>query len=251
MNTTISTSPAVSAAKAPARRVKDAPTRAAHWWMAASFLVAYITGDSESWRLWHVIAGYSMLLALGFRLLWAVVGPQPVRWRIWGRRGAAVGNWLREQLKPAAWQSWLREPLAQFRQAMNQGTNLSIVVLLAVLPWVGLSGYIAWQEWTGEWVAELHEVLGNLALFAVLLHLAVLFGGSMLRRQNLVRPMLGGRLPGAGPDLVRNHLWLALLFSAAMVAFAGWYWQDAQQAQAADGGAVISATRTGAGHDDD
>ena len=37
--------------------VWDWPTRIGHWLMALSFLVAYLTGDSETWRLVHVFAG--------------------------------------------------------------------------------------------------------------------------------------------------------------------------------------------------
>lgn len=251
MNTTVSSVPAAAAAAAPTRRVKDAPTRAAHWWIAASFLVAYITGDSESWRLWHVIAGYSMLLALGFRIVWGLLGPKSVGLFIWGRRMGASLRWLREQFSARGLQGWTSQPGAQLRQAMTQGISLSIVLLIAALPWLGLSGYITYQELTGEWMGELHELLGNLALFAVLLHLGVLLAASLLRSQNLARPMIGGRQSGAGPDLVpHNRAWLALLFSAAMVAFAGWYWQDARSTLGNEGG-TTATLQAGALHNGD
>ena len=254
MNTTVSSVPAAAAAAAPTRRVKDAPTRAAHWWIAASFVVAYITGDSESWRIWHVIAGYSMVIALVFRIVWGLVGPQSVALTIWGRRMVSSLRWLREQFSSRGLQAWTAQPGTQLRQAMSQGTSLSIVVLIAALPWLGLSGYITYQEITGEWMAELHEWLGNFALFAVLLHLGVLLVGSLLRGQNLVRPMLGGRQPGSGPDLVpHNRAWLALLLSLAMVAFGGWYWQDARSALTADGAtpALMQGSGDAGDHDDD
>ena len=250
MTHTASTLPAGATAATPSRRVKDAPTRAAHWWIAGSFLVAYITGDSESWRLWHVIAGYSMLLALGFRILWGLAGPKSVGLSIWGRRLGASLRWLREQFSARGLQGWTTKPGAQLRQAMTQGISLSIVVLIAALPWLGLSGYITYQELTGEWMGELHELLGNLALFAVLLHLGVLLVASLLRSQNLARPMIGGSQSGAGPDLVpHNRAWLALLFSAAMVAFAGWYWQDARSTLGNEG-ATPATLQAGALHDD-
>jgi cytochrome b len=42
-----------------------------------AFTVAYFTG--EDWRNVHVVAGYTLLGLLGFRLLWGFVGPQHVR----------------------------------------------------------------------------------------------------------------------------------------------------------------------------
>lgn len=232
----------VSAASS--RRVKDAPTRAAHWWMAGSFVVAYLTGEGESWRLWHVIAGYSMVLALAFRVVWGMAGPRTVALSLWGRRLGASLRWLRQQAKPQGMQAWRHQPRTQLQQAMAQGTSLSILLLLVALPVLGLTGYATYQEWTGDWMAELHEWLGNVAIAAVALHLSVLLAGSMLRGQNQAQAMLSGRQAGSGPDLVpRNRLWLALLFSAAMLAFATWYWQDARATLATQADAP-SAQRT-------
>ena len=74
---------------------------------------------------------------------------------------------------------------------------------------------------------------------------------SLLRSQNLARPMIGGRQSGAGPDLVpHNRAWLALLFSAAMVAFAGWYWQDARSTLGNEGG-TTATLQAGALHNGD
>ena len=43
---------------------------------------------------------------------------------------------------------------------------------------------------------------------------------SLLRRTNAARPMLTGRIPGAGPDLAqRNHGFVAALLIAAVVGF--------------------------------
>lgn len=212
---------------APQRRIKDAPTRAAHWWMVLAFAGAYATGDSESWRLWHVIFGYSLLLALAFRLLWGVWGPQPVRLSLWWRRGKAGAQWLATQINPAQWRIWLQQPQMQLKQSSVQGTGLVLLLMVLIMPFLGGSGYVAYQEWTGDWMGELHEWLGNLALTAVLVHLGLLLAGSLLRRQNLAWPMVTGKTPGTGPDLLPyNRLWLALLFSAAVIGFAAWYWQD-------------------------
>ena len=47
---------------------------------------------------------------------------------------------------------------------------------------------------------------------------------SLLRRRNLATPMLTGRIPGVGPDLIkRNHAVLAAVLLTAVLSF--WVWQ--------------------------
>ena len=241
------TSPATS------RRIKDAPTRAAHAWIAISFAVAYITADGEAWRLVHVIAGYSMVIALGFRLLWAVFGPRSVGFSAWTARGRALGHWLGEQLRPAGWKAWITQPRAALQRTLQQGVSLSILVLLLVLPLMLLTGYLGWSELAGEWASELHESLGEFSLPLVLAHIGVLFGLMAVRRQNVLQSMWSGRVAGKGPDLVpHNRSWLAMLLGAVVVVFAVWYWQDASQ-RLPDGVSMPSLSQLASqgGHDDD
>ena len=63
-------------AKAPSRRVTDAPTRMFHWLFALSFAGASATADGEHWRLLHVTLGDTMAGLLGFRLLYGIFGPR-------------------------------------------------------------------------------------------------------------------------------------------------------------------------------
>ena len=66
---------------------------------------------------------------------------------------------------------------------------------------------------------DVHDFFGNTLLVVVLVHIAAVVGLSLLRRKNLVAPMLSGHMDGAGPDLAkRNHLWLAVLL-------VGRYWR--------------------------
>ncbi len=205
------------------RRVTDLPTRALHWLLAASFTGAWITAESEPWRLLHVTLGYTMAGLLVFRIVYGLVGPQGLRWSGLWRRLAAAPAWVRGLLPGGAAPNW------------RQGQNLAMVVattllLLTIAPLV-LSGYAVYDDWGGEWLEELHEFFGNLMLAGVLLHLGLLLGLSLLRRQNQALPMLTGRLPGPGPDVVRRPRgWLAALLLGAVLAFWAWQWQQAPAA---------------------
>ena len=74
MNTT-----SASRAEPRAVLVWDAPLRVFHWLLALCFAGAWLTADSESWRLLHVTLGYTMAGLVAFRVLWGFVGPRHAR----------------------------------------------------------------------------------------------------------------------------------------------------------------------------
>ena len=103
----------------------------------------------------------------------------------------------------------------------------SVALLLAVIAPLTLSGLGVYQQWAGgDWLEEVHEFFGNGMLALVLAHIGVVLGLSLLRRRNLVAPMLTGRTAGAGPDLVRRPFsGVAALLLAAVLAFWAWQWR--------------------------
>lgn len=209
-------------APVPSRRTVDAFTRTWHALLALSFAGAYITAESEVFRRVHVSLGYTMGGLLLARLLWGFMGPRYDRWSaMWGKlRG--VGDGLRG----------LRTGQIQWRQAQNLYMVWTVaLVLLAIAP-VVLSGYAVYQEWTGEWMEDIHEFFGNFMLTAVLAHIAGVVLLSLGRRRNLAKPMLTGRVDGAGPDLIKsNHGVLAASLFAAVLAFWALQWQGSERVQ--------------------
>ena len=216
----VSTLPrAVGSAQIPSagRRVVDAPTRAFHWLFAASFLGAFVTGDSETWRPVHVALGYLMAGLLGFRLLYGLAGPRPARLAPMWRKLAGLPGWLRS-VRHGRWFSDV-----DWRHGENLLIALMIAAMLvAVVPLV-LSGFVVYQEWGGDWLEEVHEFFGNAFLMLAGAHVAALVGSSVLRRRNRMVPMITGRASGSGPDLGRsNRTWLAVLLWIASIGFVAW-----------------------------
>lgn len=205
---------------APTRRTVDAFTRTWHALLVLSFLGAYVTAESEIFRLVHVSLGYTLGGLLVARGVWGVVGPRHARWSaLWGKL-KGLGAWWNGVL--AGQPSW--------RQAQNLYMALSVVAVLLLITPVVLSGYVTYQEWTGEWMEEVHEFFGNFMLMAVLAHLAGVVMLSLLRCRNLAAPMLTGRVEGIGADLIKsNHGPLAVLLLAAVLSFWGWQWLTSPQ----------------------
>lgn len=243
-----------SPAPAPQRRVIDAPTRALHWLLALSFSGAYLSAESERGHLLHITLGYTALGLVLARLLWALLGPRRVQASVW---------WGKVRTLPAQLQAWRqgRGSVPAGFQALNAVLVLGLLATLMLATLSGMGLELEWwsarAEWLDEAMEEGHELMGNLVLALALAHIGLVLGVSLLRRQNLAGPMLSGKAPGRGPDLVqRNGGLLAALIIAAVLGFWAWQWQqdsplgagpDRDRASSSQGHAEAKA----GSHDDD
>ncbi len=209
----------VSSTPTPRRRLLiDAPTRVFHWLLAASFALAYLTGDGERWRLVHVTMGYTMLGLIGFRLVWGLIGPPQARWSAQARKLRAWPEAARAWL--AARPNWL-----QSHHVVNTLAIWSILFLSVV---TGGTGYAVYADLGGDWLEELHELAANATLAVVIGHVGLIVAGSLLRKSNLVATMITGRQQATGPDVVkRNRAWLGLLIAVAVAGYWVYAWQTA------------------------
>ena len=212
--------PAKARATPPARKVIDAATRMFHWLFAFCFLGAYVTAESETFRLIHVTLGYTMAGLLVFRILWGLVGPKPVRLSALFRKLSSAPEWLRSLLA-------VRNPAALWKINWKQGQNLlmsfAIVCLLLMVIPVTLTGYATYNEWGFRWLQKIHESFGEFYLFIVLAHLGLIALLSLVRRKNQAMPMITGKAPGPGPDLVRRDYGvIAVLLATSVLGWWGW-----------------------------
>lgn len=217
MSMTLSPSSIKVAVPATPRRVNDLATRTFHWLFAFSFVGAYVTADFERLRGVHVALGYTMLGLLGFRIVWGLVGPKHVRFKLLVGKLSGLRGWLRDAKQAGSIQTipW------------KQGQNLlmALVVsglLVLVLPLVG-SGYLVNNDLGGKFIESAHEFFGELYLWIVVGHLGLIALISLLRLRNMASPMLTGKVPGPGPDLVKadQRLWAAMLVLGCI---AWWVW---------------------------
>ena len=170
-------------------RVWDAFVRIFHWSLAASFAVAWISG--EDWKSLHVWAGYAAGALIAMRLLWGLMGTQYARFAQFVRPPLVVANYLRD--------------VATGREARYLGHNPAggamIVALLATLAGLCISGWLLTTDafWGSEAMEGVHEALANVALALVALHIAGVVLASIRHHENLVRSMITGRKRACGP----------------------------------------------------
>lgn len=205
--------------------VWDAPVRVVHWLMVLSFAGAYLTAESERWRLIHVTLGYTLGGLVLFRLLWGLIGTRYARFASFVRGRAAVLRYLRALIS--------RQP--EHHVGHNPAGALAIVALLFTSAVVVFTGWANYQELGGEWLAEVHEISANIMLAIVAVHVLGVVLASWQHRENLVRAMLTGNKDGeVGQGIHRAWGWLAVLIVLAVLGF--WYlqWQSAPGGPAAD-----------------
>ena len=171
--------------------VVDLGTRMAHASMALTFLISYVTSESEYWRLVHVYSGYSLAGVLAFRGLWGWVGPASARWGGVLRRVAMWRVWL-NKFKQGEW------PTRNFLVGVSSWVlSAAVLCIYAFCAVAILSGWAAYNEflgdgWLNDALQELHEGLGNAAMAVVCIHVGLVVMLRVWRGPQALRPMWRG-----------------------------------------------------------
>ncbi len=203
-------------AKAEKLRVWDPLVRVFHWSLVAAFAVAWFTAEELSTV--HEIAGYVVAGLVAFRLVWGLIGSRYARFAQFLKGPAATAAYLTDMVRGKE-----RRYLGH-----NPAGAAMIVVLLLTLSGTALSGWLmaeperlallpempqivtaAWADEEagadvgdggGEAIKEVHEVLANLMLLLVALHVGGVVLASFRHHENLARAMVTGekRAPEPG-----------------------------------------------------
>ncbi|WP_413213181.1 cytochrome b/b6 domain-containing protein [Paraburkholderia kururiensis] len=246
-NESMSPADGTSASGRPAGTVRilvwDAPVRVFHWLMVVSFALAWLTAESERWRLVHVTLGYTMVGLVAFRLIWGLAGTRYARFAAFVRAPGAVVRYLASLVK--------RHP--EPHVGHNPAGAVAIVVMLLLTLAIGATGWAAYNDVGGEAFEELHEGAANAMLALVAIHVAAVLVSSVLHRENLVRSMVTGYKSGRVRDGIRSARWgVAALLIVAVLAWWGSQWQAAPRAGASlTEPAAGAAHRSGQGNDSD
>jgi cytochrome b/mono/diheme cytochrome c family protein len=162
--------------------VWDAAVRIFHWSLVGLVVTAWISGGTGE-RL-HEIVGYAVAGLIGFRIVWGFVGTRHARFRDFVRGPSSVAGYL--------------SGIARLRPAHYTGHNpagaLMIVILLAVLLTIAVSGFMmqTTRFFGIDWVEQVHSVAADSLLVLVPLHVLGALISSWLHQENLIRSMFSG-----------------------------------------------------------
>lgn len=163
-------------------RVWDLPTRIFHWSLATSFVVAFVTSESEKLRDIHVLAGYGMAGLIAFRILWGFVGGGHSRF----------ADFLPTPTKVIDYFKSLLDGKPQHYVGHNPAGAVAIFLLLGFGITAAASGYATYNEFGGDFMEEVHEAAANGMMAMVAIHLVGVVVSSWLHGENLVLAMVTG-----------------------------------------------------------
>lgn len=191
----------------------DWPVRIGHWLLVGAFALAWITGESEEWRLVHALAGGTAVGVILFRLLWGIVGTRHARFASFVRGPRAALDYILGLLRGD-------ESHYAGHNAAG-GWAIGGLLLLGLL--TGASGWFAYQDMGGEWLEEAHEALATGMLAVAALHVAGVVVGSLAHRENLVRAMFTGLKHGRPDEAIAGTRPLAVILLLGWVAACAWW----------------------------
>ena len=184
-------------------RVWDAPTRLFHWALVLLIAVSY-AAISFDWIALHLISGYCVIGLLLFRLIWGVVGSDTARF----------SRFLRSPLAGLRYLAHFGGRAPDTEIGHNAAGGWMVVVMLALIAVQAGTGLCANDDGATEGplakyvgkaasdrLSGLHSLSFYVLLGAVVLHIVAILVYAVVKRQNLVRPMITGkkRLPAATP----------------------------------------------------
>ena len=190
-------------------RVWDIPVRMGHWLMVIGFVLAYVTSESERWRIIHVISGTVVLATASFRVVWGFVGSHHARFASFVTAPRTAWRYL----------SSLRTDEHEACIGHNPAGGWSVLALLGACLACALSGLAIYNEWPWLPSEHWHEAIANVTVVLIGIHVMGVLISSTINRENLVLAMWTGYKPwpSTGAKATSLHLMAAL----ALIAWIG------------------------------
>lgn len=204
-------------------RVWDLPTRLFHWLLVLLFAFSWWSAENRQMD-WHYLSGLTLLGLLAFRLIWGFVGASTARLPALFASPRAAVAYVRGRGSP--------------RPGHNPLGGYSVIVMLLLLAvQIGtglfatdvdglesgpLSFLVTFDQ--GRLAAEVHAFSFNLLLAFVALHVVAIAFYLVVRRRNLVGPMVSGRDPSidnSQPHMKPGHS-VAFVIAAALATLLAW-----------------------------
>lgn len=185
--------------------VWDLPVRLVHWSFVP--LIAFSWWSAENGEIeWHIRSGLTILFLLLFRVLWGFLGSSTARFRSFVAGPRQVSAYLRD---PSGWRGIGHTPLGALSVVALLG--LLLLQVAVGLPLSDEDGVVSGplnrlvSFDVAEWAREVHEILFNVLLALIALHVAaILF--YRWKGRHLIGAMVTGRskdYPQGTPGLVK------------------------------------------------
>jgi cytochrome b len=201
----------------------DLPTRLFHWLLIIAVTGALITVNiGGTWMLWHERFGLAVVGLISFRLAWGLVGSSYARFLQFVPGPRAITAYLKGE-----WHGLGHNPLGA----------LSVLAMLGLLGFQAVTGLFAtdaiafngplYRAVSSSWndtITSWHKLTEWFIYGLIALHIASVFFYTLIKKDNLITPMIGGRkkvCEGEGKERTGGG-WVALIVSLSLAGFAVW-----------------------------
>jgi cytochrome b len=163
----------------------DLPTRIFHWLLTGSFaaaaVLAFLTEDRSSLFPYHALFGLVLALMVALRVVWGFIGTRHARFASFSFSPKAVLVYLKGVVT-------LTGPR---HIGHNPGSAYAIFAMLFLLAGIGITGIVLGTG--NRAVEEPHEVMANLLLVVVGIHVLGVIVHTIRFRENIIGAMFTGR----------------------------------------------------------
>ena len=194
--------------------VYDLPTRFFHWLFAFLFIAAFAiskTVDDENPLFgYHMLAGLTIVFLLALRFIWGFIGTTYARFSSF-------------KLNPIELMGYFKDAVVSKTKSYlghNPASSYAVVIMFACAIGLAVSGILMANGGEKDTLEELHELLANIFLISVIIHVAGIVFHHLKKRDSLWSSMLDGKkntssdTPGiAGTKPVAGLLLMVLFVS--------------------------------------
>jgi cytochrome b len=182
----------------PTKKIKvwDLPLRLFHWLLLIAVSAAFITIWAKSERNLHMLAGYSVLALLVFRIVWGFIGGYHARFFNFVKGPAGVLSYL------ATLRAGMHDPTRTGHNALGA---LSVLALLLSLLFQAVSGLFNHDDDMNEGplrklvsdsladkLHSAHEINQWIILGLIALHILAILFYRFVKKDDLISPMITG-----------------------------------------------------------
>lgn len=200
-------------------RVWDAGLRLFHWSLVVLFCLSAYSAFQDKFGPFadmHFYAGYTILILVVWRIAWGFVGSETARFSTFVKSPAAAVRHLLAMVRGEPYKETGHSPLA----AISVLLMLLLLLAQAVMGLFASDGMIFSGPLSdsvsgsfGSSMTTWHKLLGRVLIGLVILHVTTIAAYALLKRVNLVWPMITGKADFSvadAPPALRSS-WLALI----------------------------------------
>lgn len=179
-------------------KVWDAVIRLFHWMLVAGLVTAYISGEAHASEI-HVLTGYALCVLLAIRIYWGFKGSEYARFRSFIFSVGETREYVRSMFEGYPRHYFGHNPAGALNVFALLATVLLLLVTgLAALSVIDFEGPLLFManlvsDEISYSIRYIHELIPNIGLALVALHLMGVVVGSIQHRENLVKAMITGK----------------------------------------------------------